>query len=202
MKRTNKKRLAKKEEGWLAHPPPISNLPLTHSIRMRYKVTAAANLGITYQNLLDTWLFTTSATVAYQIFAQVKIRRVSAWAVPVIGGSATVQVGFRGLTVGAAGNSVEKSDTSMGIEPAYVSLAPSRRSQASQYQPSNGNEAFYLLLPAGSVIDVEATFQQYFGYTQAAQNAIAGSVGFVAVRGLDGLAAASTNFPAQADVTV
>jgi len=201
MKRTNKKRLAKKET-WLAHPPPISNIPLTHSIRMRYTVTAAANLGITYQNLLDTWLFTTSATVAYQIFAQVKIRRVSAWAVPVIGGSSTVQISFRGLTVGASGNSVEKSDTSMGIEPAYVSLAPSRRSQASQYQPSNGNEAFYLLLPAGAVIDVEASFQQYFGYSQAAQNAIAGSVGFVAVRGLDGLAKAATNFPPQVDVTV
>jgi len=169
---------------------------------MRYIGTAAFNLGVTYQNLLDTWLFTTTTTVAYDVFATVKLRRVSIWANPVIGTASSVTVGFRGLTVGQAGPGSEATDTSIGISPAHVSLRPNMKSQAAQYQPSSANVAFDIEGPAGSVIDVEATFQQIFGYTKAAQNAIVGTAGFIAVRGLDGLASASTNFPPTVDTSV
>jgi len=127
---------------------------------------------------------------------------VSVWAVPIIGGAASVEVAFRGLTVGATGPGVEKTDTSMGVQPAYVSLRPNAMSSAAYYQPSSGDEAFYIDAPAGAVVDVECTFQQIFGYTQAAQNAISATAGFIAVRGLDGLAIGSTNFKPTVNTAV
>jgi hypothetical protein len=170
---------------------------------MRFIANTAIDTEITYQNLLDIWLMTVSSTAAYDLFNKVRVRRVSVWAVPVIGNATTVELAFRGNTEGAVGPSKFKSDTSMGIEPAYVTLSPDKMSQAGQFQQSSANTAFNVICPTGSVIDVEASYQSDYGTALAAQNATVGtSIGFVANRGLDGLAKATSTMLPVTDVVV
>jgi len=170
---------------------------------MRYTVLSAQDVDITFQNLLDTWLFTTGMTTANDVFARVKVRRVSVWAVPAIGGTTTVEVTFLGTTVGASGQGKTASDTSMGVQPAHVSLSPGKLTQAGQFQASSSDAAFQLICPQGAVVDVEATFQHQYGANPASQNALVGAAaGFIANRVLDGLAKATTQFLPVTDIVV
>ncbi len=182
----------------VSHPPQIDGLEVRHSVTLRFRATAANNLAVfTFQNLLDTMLVATTATTGFDLFQAVRVRRVRVWAVPVIGGSASVSVEFAGSTTGVVGDQSIHSDTSMGIQPAHVDARPSVRSLASDYQVSSASVAFNIQHPAGAVIDVELSFRgNTFGIAAtAAQNALVGATaGVVYLRGLDGLATATSNY--------
>jgi len=178
--------------------PPQVNLPqLTHSVRLRFTVTAAAvQTAITFTNLLETIIFAATATVPYRVFQAVKIRRVQAWAVPVIGGVSTIQLEFSGVTAGLVGDQAIHTDTSMGVQPAHVSAKPSARSLAADFQVASAANAFVLSCPAGTVVDLELSFRGQFNVGDACANAGAAmTAGATYLRGMDGLALAATNFP-------
>jgi hypothetical protein len=186
-----------------SHPPALANIGLSHSVRMRFIAQSAQDYSVTFQNLLDIWLFTTGAASAYQIFNRVKVRRVSVWAIPILGQATTAEVIFGGASIGATGAPKTCTDTSMGVQPAHVAVKPDARSTAAQYQPSVADVAFTVNCPAGSVVDVEATYLQEYGVSTASQNVPAGATaGFIANRGLDGLAKAGTQFLPVTDVVV
>jgi len=181
----------------ISHPPQITGIQLKHSATLRYRATAAfLPTAITFQNLLDTMLVATTATAGSDLFQTVKIRRVRIWGMPAVGGSASVSVEYSGLTAGIVGDQQIHTDTSMGVQPAHVDARPSAKSLASDYQLSSAAIAFSISGPAGSVIDVELSFRSQFAVSNAAaQNALVGATaGQQYLRGLDGLATATSNF--------
>jgi len=177
----------------VTHPPQIPSYTLRHSTKLRFVSSAAFDTVITWQNLLDTILVAATATTGFDVFETVKIRFVEVWAAPLLGSAVSVSVAFAGLTAGQVGDQKIHTDTSMGVQPAHVKARPDRKSLASDFQSSGATNAFTLTVPAGAVIDVALTFIGIFASAKAAQNAlVAATAGAFYVRGLDGLAVAST----------
>lgn len=197
--RKPKRKLGTAQDGILMHvqhPPQIQNYGIGHSTKLRFTSIAAANqFLVTYQNLMDLLNVALTTVTAAQLFRSVRVRKVSVWAVPVIGNPSTVEVVFISGTVGQAGDLKIHTDTSMGVQPAYVSAKPAVRSAAALFQESSATNAFSLTCPAGSVIDVDLTFRGLPNSFLPTQNAPAGvTAGGWYYRGLDGLAKAATNF--------
>lgn len=183
----------------LSHPPQLDGVNLRHSMRVRFTTSAAlSQANITVANLLDTYLVATTATAVSDVFQTVKVRQVEMWALPTIGAATTVSCEFGGTTVGILGDQIIHSDTSMGIQPAHVLARPSKRSLISDYQIRGGNTAFFLTCPAGTVIDVSLSFVGQFAVGAAATNAAVGATaGAFYLRGLDGLATATSQIPPE-----
>jgi hypothetical protein len=180
----------------ISHPPTITSYTIRHNTRLRFTSNAAVSQSITFQNLLDTMLFASSATAGFDVFEAVRIRRVEVWSLPILGAAATCSVEFNGASTGFIGDQRLHSDTSMGIQPAHVSAVPERQSLASNYQESSATAAFFLVCPTGSVVDVECNFISGFVENIAAQNAlVTATTGAILLRGLDGLATATTKLP-------
>jgi len=179
----------------MTHPKQVNGLELRHSVTLRFKVIAAANsTAISFQNLLDAFLVANTAIAGSQVFQTVRIRSVEVWGMPAIGATTSVAVEFSGITAGISGDQSIHTDTSMGIEPAHVLAAPSRRSLAADFQLSSGATAFIVSAPAGGVIDVNLSYRGQFVATTAVANALVGATaGAFYLRGLDGIGA-GTNF--------
>jgi hypothetical protein len=180
----------------LSHPPQVNGLELRHSTTMRFITNAAFTGNITFQNLLDTYCFATSTTAVANVFQTVKVRRVQLWAVPALGTATSVSLEYSGITAGATGDQGLHTDTSMGIQPAHVVARPNVKSLASNYQLNSAAFAFALTVPTGTVVDVELSFRGQLGTASTAcQNAaVAATASAFYLRGLDGLAAATTKF--------
>jgi hypothetical protein len=181
----------------IAHPPQIPSYGITRDVRLRFQAVAAASINITFQNLLDTILLCASATAGYDLFEAVRLNSVELWAIAALGTPSTVALVFDSVVVGAAGDQKTHTDTSMGIEPAHVKARPDKLTQAGQFQASSANIAFFMTVPAGTVIDVSMSMRQpILGAATAAQNALVGAtIGAVAYRALDGKTPTLTNFP-------
>jgi len=179
----------------IPHPPPVGNLNIVHSTRLRFVTNTAVSSDVTFQNLLDLILVGSGATTLADLFAQVRLRRISVWSTPAIGGVSTIEIKFQGATAGAVGDYKVHTDSSMGIEPAYLSVKPARMSQAAQFQISSADIAFVLTAPTGSVVDVELSFRGVPALAVASQNAgVAVTAGAWYFRGLDGVAIATTKY--------
>lgn len=188
------------------HPPQINRLELTHSATLRFlsASVSAGRTNVTFQNLLDLMLVATTATVGIDLFQAVRVRRVRMWRA--ISGTTpsftptSLSLEFAGDTTGIVGDQDIHTDTSMGVVPAHISARPSNNSLSSKWQVSSNNTAFYMFAPTGTVIDVELSYRSQFGpnVNAAAQNALVGATaGTQYLRGLDGVAAATTNFPPE-----
>jgi len=181
----------------IPHPPPIQSFGITHATKLRFITNAAVQQQvITFQNLLDTFNFATSAVTAFQVFNRVKVRAVEMWATPVIGNATSVQCEFTGNQAAQEGDGKIHTDTSMGIEPAHVRARPAARSPLALFQgPGGAGVAFTLTCPSGTVVDVELTLRALPGVATATTNApAAATAGAWYYRGLDGLALAATVF--------
>lgn len=180
----------------IPRPPQLNGYEVKQSKTLRFTTNAAYASSITYQNLLDTILMTTTAIAPFDLFYAVRINRLRCWALPTIGQSTSVTCTFDGFGAGFVGDREVHTDASMGIEPAYLSCSPSKQSLASKFQVSSSQAAFFLDVPAQCVVDVDLTFRSdTVGVVVAAQNASVGAtVGLVAFRGLDGLALATSKF--------
>jgi hypothetical protein len=177
----------------------VSNISLTHNVKMRFAATATATLAISWKNLLDSWLIATTSTQGYQLFDAVRIRAIEIWAYSAAG-PVTCTVIFPGAVLGAQGDSTTHTDTSMGIEPAYIRAVPSGKSQASMFQASSTNSAFDIYTSSGAVVDLHLSFRASMsGYapTTVTNALVAAQVGNVYVRGFDGIAVATTKFAPQ-----
>jgi hypothetical protein len=182
----------------IPHPPMISSFNVVHGTTLRFVnvSSAASGLQISWQNLLDTILFSTTAVVGHDLFQLVKIRGIKVWGILSLGTEASITVGFlNDSVIGQVGDLKLHTDTSMGMEPAYVSCKPARLSQSAQFQPSSASTAFTLTCPVGSVVDVDLSFKNLPGAAVAAQNALVGAtVGALYFRGLDGVAVSGSQF--------
>jgi hypothetical protein len=174
----------------------LNNYQVTYSRILRFTCNSAVAQNITFQNLLDTILFTTTATVPFDLFFMVRIRRIRLWGIAALGTPESLYVLFDGTSAGFQGDRKMHTDTSMGIEPAYVDCRPASKSLASMFQISSAQNAFNIDCPAGTVIDVHLDFKgDTLGNATQAQNvSVAANVGVIAYRGLDGLAVATTKF--------
>jgi hypothetical protein len=196
-KRTRKRGVMIMRNGnMIPHPPQLDRYEIRHSQVLRFTTNAAVGVSITFQNLLDTILLATSATAVYDLFNLVKINFVKVWSIASIGTATTVEVTYQGTTVGQIGDNDVHTDTSLGVQPGYICARPSKKSLASDFQPSTANLAFGISAPSGSVVDVSLSFRSLPGVAIIAQHvAVAATVGSYNYRGLDGLAASGTQFP-------
>jgi hypothetical protein len=190
------KGMARRSSAVIPRPPQLNGYQLTHNKSMRFQMNSNFSGSISFQNILDTILFTISATQPYDLFLMVKVRRVRVWTLPAIGSSNAATVIFDGTTAGSQGDRIIHTDNSMGIEPGYITCSPAGKSLASMFQLSSTAVAFFLYAPSGSVIDLDLSFKaDLLQVAQAAQNAsVAAPTGVIALRGLDGLPVATTKF--------
>jgi hypothetical protein len=202
-KSSRRQRNVKASGGMIPHPPQINGYEVTHSKVLRFRTTSAQFIAVTYQNLLDTILMTTSATAPFDLFSQVRVRSVRVWAIAAQGVTNSASVIFDGGTAGSTGDRKVHTDTSMGVEPAYVNARPAPKSLASMFQVSSDAIAFQLDVPTQAVVDVALDFRSDVQGNNpvAAQNvSVLSTVGVIAQRGLDGLAVASSQFVSPAGV--
>lgn len=187
-----------RSEMRISHPPQLNGVNIVHGTTLRFVTNAAVSQNITTSNLLDMMLVATTATAGSRLFQAVRVRRVSIWATPVIGGATSVSLEYAGLTAGVVGDQIIHTDTSMGVQPAHVSAKPSGRSTASAFQVGNAINLFYLTCPSGSVVDVELSFRNTFVSGVSVDNALVGATaGATYLRGMDGLALATSKFTAE-----
>jgi len=180
----------------IPHPPPLPIVNITYGTTLRFLSNAAFDGAITFQNLLDCLLMATTAVVANDIFYAVRVRKIQLWAIPILGQATTVAMQFNSNVAGFVGDQKTHTDTSMGIEPAYLTCVPGAKTLASMKQVSSGTTAFKLTIPANTVIDVHLSYIQQFQSTIPALNAIVGgAAGVIYLRGLDGIAKAGTVLP-------
>jgi hypothetical protein len=193
-----------RNRSMISHPPQINNYLMEHKTKLRFLATSAITTGISYQNLLDTIGIATSATSLSDLFHQVKIRKIEVWSIAQLGTPTSVSIQYNnGGQTGLYGDSKFHTDTSMGIEPAYVSAKPLTNSFPDLYQVSNTAIAFTLECAAGSVIDVSLTFRQRNLASVTAGNAGVGlTAGTLYFRGLDGLAASASDLLPPSNVAV
>jgi hypothetical protein len=177
----------------MEHPPQVNGYEISHSIRLRFTVTAAVvSQSITGQNVLDTVLVATSATVGFDLFDIFRIRSIEVWGQAALGTPTTITV----LYSTATGDQSIHTDTSLGVKPAYVKAVPSDRSLASFWTITGTSSIFLVSCPAGSILDLSCDFKTSNIDVVQAQNALAAATaGDLYYRGLDGVAIATTNFP-------
>jgi hypothetical protein len=180
----------------IPHPPPIGNYAIVHSRRLRFTSNASYLGNITFQNLLDCILFSTTATAPFDLFFMVRMRRIRMWALTTLGASTSISTMFDGVTAGSQGDRKLHTDASMGIEPAFLDVRPQPKTLAANFQVSSGATAFFLDIPTGTVIDVILEFHSdVVGAPVAAQNlSVGATVGQLSYRGLDGVAVAASKF--------
>lgn len=177
----------------------IPNLGLVHNCRLRFTSTATAAVSITFYNLLDTMIIASTATAGWQLFDVVRVRAVEVWAYT-SGATVSTTVSFPNQTSGVSGDNHTVTDTSMGVQPAYIKAVPAKRSAASLYQSYNAGVAFVLYCPAASVVDVHLTMRTGLeggSPTGAAAALVGATAGLIYLRGLDGAATAGTKFAPQ-----
>jgi len=188
----------------IPHPPPIGDLGLKREVRVRFVANAAFSGPISYQNLLDIMNVAATATTAFDLFTAVKIKSVEVWANALTNATATATLIYDSAAAGSVGDQKIHTDTSMGIEPAHFRARPTPRSLPALYQIGTAATAFYLGVPSGSVVDVSLSLRNpLVGTTAATQNApVAATAGVVYVRGLDGLAVATSKFTPQGVLSI
>jgi hypothetical protein len=180
------------------HPPPIRP-QLTHRQRMRFQCTTAGTQSVTYADLLDLYLVATSATAVYDVFDAVKINFVEIWSAPVsFGAPLSCALEFNGgTTAGIVGDARAFSDTSMSGEPAHIKCVPSPKSSTGMWNESSGNTAWTMTTAVNAIIDVDVSFRNLISPPQLGQVvAVGATAGQFYYRGLDGVATATTKYPA------
>jgi len=158
--------------------------------------------------LLDAILVATTAVVGVQVYDAVRIKRVRAWVIlnAALGGAsipgATVSISFPGGTTGVVGSQMETNATSISsTEPAFCELAPDPRSGQAFFNSNGAVAAFRIDERSASHLTIEADLEYRYNNDNAptaVANALVGATaGQFYFRGMDGLALAATQWPAD-----
>ncbi len=185
------------------HLPPLVD-QLQVGVTLRFITTgygATSVTGVTFANLLDSWMVATSATTGFQLFDYVKVRRVTVRATAnynggIQGGGVSCEVGFSGLNTGVLGSGKRVTDSALGVNNvAFVSIAPGEDTLAGKWQASNNGIAFVIRIQdysgaavTGAVIDLDLSFKNEPDVSPVAVSspvaaAVAGNLYY---RGIDG----------------
>lgn len=192
-------------------PPIRTDLTTSRRLRFSTQTTSGTNMSysFTWQNLLDTQLVAVTATQLYQLYDNVKIKRVTARAFSSgESGVATIGLSMPLGNTALRGDARHVSASAMGAVPAVVKFVPQKGTLQANWQPSNANQAFSISLENISsgtnadtivLIDVEVMFRNDdYSAPGVAFNAGVGlTPGQWYYRGLDGLPAASTAWAPQ-----
>lgn len=195
----------------------VDQLARVQLLRFKPKGVSAGKYTFTWKNLLDTWVFATTTAVGYDLFDLVRIVKVDAriFSQAGFGGNpgvtASIELAFPGSnTPGVYGDGAQYEGASAGTtEPAFVSGAPAKLSQAAQFHTSTTDVAFTLDYKgdgaATGIVEVTLEFKNSAELPpqQAASGLVpAGVVGQLYFRGLDGLGAAATLWPTLYDPVI
>ncbi len=206
MKANKTKQKQKQKKVSIQPQPKVDQLSI--GFTLRYITTgygSTPSVGVTFANLLDSWMIATSATTGFQLFDFIKIKRVTIRAVSnpgfagagaLAGPAVTVEASFTGLVAGAQGSGKRVSDSAMGVNSmAMVSLTPGPDTLAGKWQPSSNDIAFVLRAidfqgnpTVGAVIDVDVALKNEPDVNPVAVSSpVAGLVaGNLYYRGIDG----------------
>jgi hypothetical protein len=181
------------------HPPMIRGVELQHKVTLRMIALQTIAQDIQYRNLLDIMLVAISTTAGVDLFETVRINRVRIWGPPnnlasAPGTPSSIRLEFSGTVAGATGDQQLYTDTSMGVEPAFIDARPSPKSLASNFQISAAITAFSINCPLGTVVDLGLVLRSQFGNTNAACSSalVAATAGSQYLRGMDGLPIATS----------
>jgi len=179
-----------------------ASIQIAQTFRFQAKA-AFLNTAIFLQALFDMLNVAETAVTATQLLQSLKFKEIRMWGPPASSLiPVTVSVEFPSINGGAAisGPTRVWSDTSIGAtEVAFVQRKPVKGSYQSFWQAPDPAATGFLTIsgPANTVIEIQILGVLLLGGgVTAVANAPVGAVpGQIYVRGLDGLAAAGTNFP-------
>jgi len=172
----------------LTHPPQfVPTLRLRHKMRFLSNGSSTTT-GITRGNLLNLYETALTAITSSRLFAAVKLRKVSMWAI-ITQGSVPVTVTLE--WVGLNAPSIIKSDTSMGVVPASITATPPKDASNRWWSITGQNESeilFNLTFPTNTIVDIEFDARLFETEAVAAGDVPAGaSAGKLYANYLDGL---------------
>jgi len=162
--------------------------------------------AVTFKNLLDSVLFAGTATLGYDLFDFVRVRKVEMWAsgVSAAGAQATFQtctLEWSGIGTGSAGAGTAVSETTVGTAiPLHLVTRPPKGSRAALFQISSTDQAFTIRASGGTltcIVYVDLEFKNSNDVTPLlVGNAIAAATpGTIYFGGLDGARSAGTVWP-------
>lgn len=183
------------------NPPPFNASAVVRKVFRFQSNAALAALPITSTNLLDAWCMAVTTTGAYRLASSFRLNNVKLWG-PMSSSLVPVTVSLEYAADAASGLSspnMLRSDTSMSSSyAAHVAFAPPDKSLASNWFGRAATSPLFTVNgPINTVIDVDVSFVLQNGETPAVSTAalVAATVGTVYLRGLDGVAAATTVLP-------
>ncbi len=164
------------------------------SMSLDYVLNAATSQSITWRQILDTVVFASSSTVGYDLFYSAKVHYVDIWTPP----TTFVALGAPSLAFDSPSQGDQKVyNIPVGPQGGYCRCKPSMRTiNGLTWQSSSSVTCFTLnSLSAGTYLRISVTFRARQGSPVAAQNALSSATtGAIYLRGLDGLAKASSVF--------
>ncbi len=142
------------------HPLQITTSMRLHHV-FRYRNTGATTpISVSFDDLLEQWEVAITSTQMARLFNAVRVRKVEIWSpmasdlVPV-----TCTLDWAGTTIGASGNNLKVSDTSMGSNmPAHISARAPPTALAADWQATGGGTAFTIATPSNSIIDLHVSY--------------------------------------------
>jgi hypothetical protein len=185
-------------------PPQMSaNLRLRH--KYRFTASSAINGGIFSDGiLLAAGTMATTIALVNSFIGSFRIRSVEVWSPPAAQGAfATCSLDWQG---GPNSPNVEVSDTTVSVtSPAHFRTAPPARSLAGFWQTHvNNNQMFTLVLPVGSIVDLDLDLVMYdedSTETQATRIVAAATIGTVYYLALDNPGGAHNLVPVSLTTT-
>ncbi len=184
-------------------PPQVQfEIHQTHKLRFSNTVGNPAT-AVSFANLLETVLFATTATIAYQLYDYVRIKEIEIWATSgdATNSQATIGVDFGGLVAGNIGGGRSYQDMTVSdAYPAYLRVRPDPKSQTAQFQPNSSSVAFHIRSTGAAfttIVDVTLEFRNSPVVNPVVSAVSAATSGEIYFRGLDGLNNASTAWRSQ-----
>jgi len=180
----------------LLHPPQINMVP-QGTKTLRFQGTSSNREQITAQNLLDTVLFASTATVGFDVYQAFRIKYIEMWSVSLTGSASTMSLVYNESNGSIDSPGFVYSDTTIGVaEPSHLKAIPPKGSAAAMWQTSANINLFQVSAPNACVIDICFEYIMFSSGSVQAQNALVAAIaGSVYGRGLDGLAAATSTLP-------
>lgn len=168
-------------------------------MKLKFTCVTATTSTITWANILDTVIMATTSTQAADVFYAARLKAIRVWTPPLVGSA--------GYQATVAFDSPSQGDqrvyvVSSGNAGGYCECRPSKASANGKFWEDSSSVGAFTVnsMPVGTLIEVDLVFRSRFGTGSAVTAAQAGSgmtAGTIYLRGLDGLAAASTKFYPQ-----
>jgi len=178
--------------------PRLMSPQLTHETRCRFLCTMnITGVNISFAQLLNTYLFASSAVQGYQVFKSVRIKFIEVWSPPTTPTSnAPAIIQFFGSGT-SEGDALMHQCQSQGMSLGHMKVRP-KNSFQTLYRDNSAGQAFQISCDVNTVIDLGLSFRDIPNTAAVATAAlVAATTGAMYFRGFDGLAVSGTNFLPQ-----